>query len=192
MPMTAETASAADAGERDVADEFAVEIEAFHLGLRIAQILAEHLAAHGADALQQDLRHFGHDDAPVAALRLADVDGDDFVARRIQIREEVEDGAVVVDEVVACVVVVEQFHDRSASGYLLVEDAVLWLGAEPDLDNEVVAIFRDAAAEAPLGLVFALVDELILALRFAERVEVELVEFVLGRERRSGLGLVVA
>ena len=190
--MTAKAARRSDAGQFHIAHLRPGHLVAFHLGFRVAQILAKHPAPDRADTFQKHLRHLRYHDPPRLALRLACVDGDDLEARRVQIRAEVENGTVVVDEGVARIVVIQQFHHRPVADDLLVKHPVLWLRAQPHLDDEILAVFRHMTAKTPLRLILAFIDDRVLALRRAELVEAKLVKLILRRQSRAGLWLVVA
>jgi hypothetical protein len=88
------------------------------------------------------------------------VDGDDATERRIQVGDKPEDRAIVIDEVVDRIFLVEQWNNIAAGlGQVLEIDAVLWIGTLADLDDQVMAIVGYAPAEAPLLVVVALVDQ---------------------------------
>ena len=93
--------------------------------MRIVQVAADELAADPAHVVERVVGR-GDDLAPVRTMRMRGIDGDDAAVRGLQIGAEKEDWPVVVDEIVARVEVVEQFHDRGFRvGKILVIDAVL-------------------------------------------------------------------
>ena len=113
--------------------------------------------------------------AVVGRVGLAQVDGDDPPARGRQVRVEIEYRAVVADEVVLVVEVVDQIDGLAIRRLeVLVGHAVAAVGAFPGRDDHVLAVFADGSAETPVGVVGPLVDDLVLRLRRAHLVEAQL------------------
>ena len=192
LALAAEARGAADPGQVELLLERAVEAVDTHLGPRVAQRVADEPIAHHAHLRQ---RGFGLRDEflPGRAFRGAGVDGDEPTARGLEIREEPEHRSVIAHEIVAGIEVVEQFDHRGTGlPEILIEEPVPRIGALADREQQVVAIIGHARAEAPLGLVLALVHQPVGRLRRAHGVEVDLLEFIHRRQRGSGLRGVVA
>ena len=172
--------------------ERAVELVDTHLGPRVAQRVADKPVAHHAHLGQ---RGFGLRDEffPGGAFGRAGVDGDEATTRGLEVGEEPEHRSVIAHEVVAGVEVVEQFDHRGAGLLkILIEEPVPRIRALADREQQVVAIIGHARAEAPLGLVLALVHQPVGRLRRAHGVEVDLLELVHRRQRGTGFRGVVA
>ena len=141
----------------------------------------------------QALLPLGDQLLPVRFVRLADVNGDDSAARRVQVRFEVEDGAVVAEE---RVFVVESGNQIDRLSFLrlqvLVDDAVFAVGAFPDRDDEVSAIFAGGRLEAPVGVIGPAIDEGVVGLFGADFVIVNLLVLVGVLKLGSHLRFVVA
>ena len=136
------------------------------------------------------LLRLGDDLLPVLGLRLAGVDGDHPAAGRVAVGLEPEDRAVVVEERVFVVEVVDQLDEgRVGVAQGLVEDAVLVVGPLRHGDDQVRAVVGDAAVELPLLVVGTLVDEDVVLLGRPELVEVELLIVVGPLQVLAGLGL---
>ncbi len=192
QPFAAESAGAADAGQLEAARRRPLAIKYFHFGVRVFQIRRDELIVDRVGALQP-VAAFGNDLAPVAAGRLADVDRDDASARGVEIRAEIKNRPDVVDERVVRVKLVEQFdHGRVRRREVFVIDAVAPVRPLIDGDDQVTAIVGDAAEKAPFLLVRALIDQLILRLRRAEPVIIELLKIVQALELMGGIRFVEA
>src|ERR1043166_4789043 len=122
--------------------------------------------------------------APVGALWLRNIDGDDTSSRRILIGAKETAFADIVDKGVVGVEIVEQFH-HAVPGRLkiLIENAVASVSALPDGNNQVAAIICNAAVEAPFFLVGTIIDEDVPILICAETMEVKFVVIIHALER---------
>ncbi len=86
------------------------------------------------------------------------MDGDDAPTRGVFVSTEPEQRAVVAQKAVLGIEVIEQLdHGGVWVGERLVKDAVFAFGPLPDRDNQIIAVFSDVAAEAPLFFVGPLV-----------------------------------
>ena len=109
-----------------------------------------------------------HDDSPIRALWLGDVDFNHFAARRSQVGLEPEACAFVRDERVRRVEIVKQLHDRRVLRFqIFVVDAVLDVRALVDGDDEVVAVLSYRTAKQPVFLIRSFVNEDVFGLRRA-------------------------
>src|SRR5262249_3337090 len=125
------------------------------------------------------------------ALGLADVDGDDATARGVEVRDEVEERALIVDEVKFCLELVDQL-DGQAIGLveILVGDAALPTGgAVANVDDEIMAILGGAGGEGPHRVLGPVVDEDIVGLWGAKAVIVDFLVEVEALECLAGLWL---
>src|SRR5207253_8261989 len=88
---------------------------------------------------------------------------------------EKEDRAVVADEGVFMLEVIDQIHDRAIGfGKILVSDAELVGGADMRGENEVPAVLRDLGAEAPFRMIGPLVHKHVVVLRRSHAMVVDL------------------
>ena len=88
----------------DVAEFGAEPVVDDDLWKHVFEILGDEDVAHAADALESGVLAFGNEFDPVFPFRLAKVEGDETSGGSVVIRENVEDGAVVIDDGVARVV----------------------------------------------------------------------------------------
>ena len=145
-------------------------------------------SASGTSSRQRESRRPGDDPRRVGPLGLAGVHRNDPPARGVEIGEEPEDRAVVVDEVVLGVEVIEQLdHLGLRGGQALVIQPIFPLGALADGDEQVLPVVGNAGAELPLLLIGTIVDQRVG--RLLDRV-VEDFLVVVGRlEFLAGLGV---
>ena len=157
--------------------------------MRVLQVRGDEPIADHRYAIEC-LHRLGDDLLPVRRLRPAGVDGNQPAAGRINVGLEPEDRAVVVEERVFVVEVVDQLDEgRVGRAQGLVEDAVLVVRPLRHGDDQVRAVVGDAAVELPFLLVGTLVDEVVFLLGCPERVEVELVIIVGPLQVLAGLRL---
>ncbi len=78
------------------------------LRVSVLQVIENEFIVDEADRLQRVFT-LRHDDFPVVARRLADVDFDNLAARRLQVSLEPEARSLIADEVVSSVEIVKQF-----------------------------------------------------------------------------------
>ncbi|MBC8115845.1 MAG: S9 family peptidase, partial [Candidatus Saccharimonas sp.] len=185
IPLAAETRGRADAGERNLTHEFAVDGVQLDLRLRILQIRQDELVA---DKVRVDERLDGLRDHLAHRRRFADVDRDDPLPRRFEVRHEIKHRPVVADERVLIVKILDQVDRHPVRfGQVFVEDSILVVGPLPDADDQVASVLGDFQPETPRRFVGPLVDEHVLGLSRSNAViEDFLVEvrFLKGRTRR--------
>ena len=95
------------------------------------------------------------------------VDRDDAAPRCIEVGAEIEARALVSDEAVVRVEIVEQLERRG--GELGVQrvlqvddlDPVAAVGAEPQADHEIAPVLGHVPRHSPVGVLEPLVDELV-------------------------------
>src|SRR6185436_15531481 len=108
---------------------------------------------------------FGNNNFPVRALRLANVDGDYFSARRVDIGLDPEDWSIVVDQVVSGVKVVQQlYYGRILNGEILVVETRLNICAFAYDNDQIFSIKSSAATEEPLFLVRTFINQRVFRL----------------------------
>ena len=177
-PFSRKASGRPNARQWDFAHKRAVQTENLDLTVSVLQIHAHELIVERAGAAQRFFR-FGNDFLPVFALRLGDVDRDDAMARRFQIRAEPEHRPVVVDEGVIRVEIHQQLDDRRV-GLLqvLVEDAVFGIGALRGRDDEIMAVIGHGPVEIPILVIGPMINEFVLGLRRPEPMIIEFVEVI--------------
>ncbi len=197
LALSAEAADGSDRRELDLLHQLAVHRVDERPRVGVVQVAGDELVVDDADVLQH-VGFLGDDRAPVRTRRSLRVDGDQTVARRVEVRQEVKHRPVVADERVAGVEIVEQPDHRAAESRRLwvdqidIVDPVPLVGAVPYAHDPVAAIVRHRDPEAPLGLVRPLVDQPVLSLRRADAVVVQLLIAVRRLVRLPRLGLRIA
>src|SRR5258706_15975235 len=102
---------------------------------------------------------------------MAGINRDQSSAGSIEIGLEPKHGAVVVDENILRVEVVEEsYYLRIRLSQILIVEAVLGRSALPDLDDQIVAVVGDVAAESQLFFVRTVVDQFVFGLGGPEAV----------------------
>ena len=153
-------------------------VENPHAAVRIVHVRGDESVVHQAHALKS-VGGFGNGLLPALAAGPGDVYGYDPRHRRVQIGREVEEGALVTDEAVFRIEPVEQLYESLFLRLQVsVEDAVFAVRALRDRDHQVAAVVGYAAVKSPIFVVGPMVEEIVLGLRRADAMIVELVEVV--------------
>ena len=174
----AKPAGRTDAGQRDFAQPAAVQLE--HLDPRRSVLQVGHKKAVPDDARAADhLLRLGDHFFPIRSFRAFDVDRDHAPQRGIQVGQQPEQRTLIAEELVLGVEPAQQLdHLGLRICQRLVEHLVLWLGAPPHADHQVLAIVGHPAAESPFLLIRPLVDQPVLVLGIAEPVIEQLLKVV--------------
>src|SRR5262249_11523876 len=158
------------------ANEFSVQIEELDLRARVFQIRRDEMVSDQIHAFER-LWRLRHNLFPVRPVRGARINRDDAASWGVEVSAEPEDGAVVTDEVVRALGVVDQFAvlvfralatARGTDSQFLVKNAIAGVCPLPDADYQITTVFGDPAAESPFLPVFAFVDQNVFRLRRAE------------------------
>ena len=175
----------ADPGERHVADLLPLEVVRRHGALRVLQGRHEQLMP-GEGRRFDRVRPARDDLLPRAPRGRARVDGEDPLVGRVERRLDVEDGAVVPEQLVLRL---EDIDERDGLRRRLrevdVDELLLPTIADlavADRDGEVVPVRRDPRVELPRRVIRSLVDDDVLLRRGPQRVEVHLAVVVGLRE----------
>ena len=104
--LAAEAAGGADAGQLDLAHLLAAQVIHLDLRVRVFQVRGHQQAADDVGAFER-LRRLRDDFFPGSGLRLGNVDRNDPTARRVLVGAQPEGRAVVVNETVARVTLIE-------------------------------------------------------------------------------------
>ncbi len=108
--FTGESAHSPDVGQGNLLAGVALEVEHFYLGMRVDEVINEELVSDDpgfGDGVLTLRNNF----LPVGAFGLAGVNGNDAAARGVEVGLKPEDGAIVVDELIGSVKVIEQADD---------------------------------------------------------------------------------
>ncbi len=174
LPLAAKAKRRAYPRQIDVAGEFSVEAINLHFRLRILEVGGDEHIVYDRDALKR-LCRLRYDLFPVLTVGVARIDSDDLAARSIEVCLEPEDRAFVAYETVRSVEIIEQLDDlRVIRREVFVINAVIFLRALPDVDDQVAAILCHLAAEPKLFHVGPLVNEQVFRLIGAYAVIIEL------------------
>ena len=127
--------------------------------MRILKIVGDELVvqvtspAQGFSSLRDDLLYL---------VRLPDFHGNDSSARGIEVRAEIEHLALIADEAVVRIKLVEQLHHIGVSGLKIpVIHPVAPIGALPDGNDEIAVILRHRCAIAPFRVVRIVIYQLV-------------------------------
>ena len=175
LPGPAQLSDRADTGKRHVPLEGAVHGVDGEAALRVVEIAEDEAVPddacdeQGVLALRDDLQ-------PVAGIRAPDVDRHHPVARRVVVGQEVETLAVVAEEVVGGVELVEDGHDRPGEArrcrppQVQHVDAVSLVGALADPEDRVAAVVGNLGVHHAVRELGVGVDQRVVVLRGPERV----------------------
>ena len=137
-------------------------------GVTSFRYVADEQIAHVRNLPQ---RFFGlRDDLlEILFLGLAQIDGDQPLARGVEIGAKIEHRAVVADERIIVVEIIDQI-DAFADGSLqiVIGDAILRVGALAHRDDQIAAVFGDVAAKIPIGMLGLGVHQFVFRLRRAQ------------------------
>ena len=154
-----------------------VDFETTNLGVGVLHVFRD----ENASDVRHSIEGFGglrNDCFPVGGFGLGEIDRDEFLPRGIAVGLDEKFGVDVSGETVRGVEFVEELDDFGVGlGEVLVEKAVLGVGALRDVDDEEAFIIGQPRVEAPLWMIRTFVDEGVLGLRGAELV---VVDFLVG------------
>ena len=91
MALAAEAVGCADGGELKALDELAVAAVQFDEALGVGDVVGDEGVVHHGDVVELVLA-LGDDGLPVLALRMVEVDGDDFSVGSVERGADPEDG----------------------------------------------------------------------------------------------------
>ena len=176
LPLAGDGAHRAERGKLEILHTTAVSIEHGDTAVRVGQIGGDEFPIDDAHVLEY-VFGLGDDLFHVPALGSY---RDHPVAGRVEVGQNVQNPAIIADELVARVEVVEKLHDGAVETRLLgvdeieVVQTIALVGPVPHVENGVVACIRDRDAETPFGLIGAFVDEPVFRLRCPATVVVDL------------------
>src|SRR5262249_55583097 len=152
------------ARQSQLAVQFAFKCEQLDLGMGVLQVIGDDLLADDGGPFQAFL---GLRDDPIPHVWLGEVDGDYAAARGILVGPEVKQRPNVVDEDIPAAEVVDERRKLGVRILqIFIKNAVpAARSSVTHIHNEISAIIRYSAIDAPLGLIGALVNQYILALR---------------------------
>src|SRR5260221_11134837 len=84
---------------------------------------------------------------PVRPLWMLEINGNDTAAWSIQVGLDIEDGAIVDNQVIGGVGLVQQANERAITSYLAVVESILRLVSMPDVQHQVGPPARENRAE---------------------------------------------
>ena len=154
----------------------------------IDHVLGDEVSAQKGHALQGAFS-FGQDRLPVRRVRILHIDGNEALLWCVEVRHEVERAALVGDQAVAGVELIEKFHHLPVLTLpkIPVEKAILRPSSLPHRNDLVAFVLGHAHAEAPLRMIRPLIHQTVLRLRRADDVEVRLLVEI-GVLQRLSLG----
>ena len=117
-------------------------IEYLHLMVRIVQVGHNELVIDH-ECERNHIILLWNELLPVCTIWLFDIDGDDAASRRIQVSLKIKEGAGVADKVVAGIGFIQQANKWVLALNFAIVDAILRLGAMPDVQHQVGSIVGD-------------------------------------------------
>ena len=119
----------------------------------IVQIIGDKAVANQSHALEL-IGRLRNDLAWTYRQRLRSIDRNDSPKRRVQIGQEKENCALIIDEMPGGIAFGQQLDNFCiGGGKIFVEDAIVRISSFADGDDKIVAIIGDVAIEEPFLLV---------------------------------------
>ena len=128
---------------------------------------------------------------PTAFCRVANINLDNLTARRLIVGFKIKTRAIIADEIVGRFQLRDQFHHLGAGFQIFIKEAVTRIGAFGNRQQQVATIIGYLGTKTPVLVVRALIDQLILTLRRAQAMVIELLVVVDPRQRPVALGFVI-
>ena len=161
--------------------------------MSVFQILSDKLVAHQAHAFQCLIR-LRNQGFPIRRGRVKRINRNDFPARSVLVRPEIEQRSIVVNERVIGVEFAHKVLRRTGIAFVKIfeKQAIFVVRTLANRDEQESAIVRLCGTGSPILVFEFFPDQRIFRLRCSKSMEINLLEVVRFRQILSSLGLWIA